>query len=112
MTDILLVCDKEGCFKSLRALGHASFAEKGKDIVCSAETIVLRTAMEILKDTKGVVLNADVASRGSLAFSVEVSKSFENTERLKCTADFIRVALKSLMDEYPDNVQLREISED
>jgi len=111
MTDILLVCSKEGCFKSVKASGHAGFAKKGKDIVCAAETIVLRTAMEILEDTKGVVVNADVASRGNLAFSVEVSEC-SSKERLICTADFIRKAIKSLSEEYPEYVQLREITED
>ena len=112
MTDILLVCDEEGCFRACEAHGHASFAPKGRDIVCASETLVLRTAMKILENTKGCVLNANVASRGNLAFSVEVSKSPENTERLKCTADFIRSAIKSLQEEFPEHVKLREKSED
>ncbi len=113
MTDILLVCDKEGCFRSVTALGHASFARKGKDIVCAAETIVLRTVLNVLKNTEGVNVNANTASRGTLAFSVEASvSSVEITERLKCMADFVREALTSLSEEYPEYVHLREITEE
>jgi len=32
-------------------------------------------------------------------------------ERLRCTADFIRLGVTNLAQEYPANVQLRELSE-
>lgn len=122
MTDVLLVTGSSGQFRSVSASGHAGFAAKGKDIVCAAETIILRTSLEILQSTPGLVLNTDMASRGNLAFSVETDASGQvasgaeeasvNLERLKCTADFIRTGIRSLEDEYPGNVRLREIIQD
>ena len=108
MTEILLVCSKEGCFRACNASGHAGFAAKGKDIVCASETTILRTALEILEKTDNITVKADAPSRGRLAFSVEEGESLYR-ERLICVADFIRYGIKALSDEYPDNIHLREI---
>ena len=75
MTEVLLVCSKDGCFKSVSASGHAGFASKGKDIVCAAESMLLRTAMEVLEQTENVALESDVSERGKLFFSAECKDS-------------------------------------
>ena len=49
MTEVVLVCGREGEFRRVSASGHASFAARGKDIVCAAETVLLRTALEVLQ---------------------------------------------------------------
>lgn len=107
-----MVCNGQGCFKSLEASGHAGFSSRGRDIVCAAETSILRTALQVLEQTEGILLNKNDASRGTLAFSVEVKSSSEKLEeRLKCTADFVRAGIKSLAEEYPEHVLLREKKE-
>ncbi len=112
MTDVLLVCNKFGMFKSVKAKGHASYSSKGNDIVCAAITILLRTAIDVLEKTEGISLSIDSSSRGNLAFCVEDAK--ENTlnevlkSRLICVGDFLRQGIKSLAQEFPKNVQLRE----
>ena len=112
MTEILLVCDENGLFKSLSASGHAGFSTKGKDIVCAGISILLDTAMEVLLKTEGIVLEKEIACRGKLAFHVA---SFESVvpakERLKCIADFIRQGINSLTKDYPAYVLLREIKQ-
>ena len=112
MTTVLLVCGSDGCFKSCSAKGHAFFAARGRDIVCAAETHLLRTALSVLEKTKGIGLSCDASERGSLAFGVEVEgHSAELAERLRCTADFIREGISSLSQEYPGCVLLKEIIE-
>lgn len=112
MTKVLLVCGTDGCFKSCSAKGHAFFAARGRDIVCSAETLLLRTAISVLEKTGGIKLSCDASERGSLAFSVEVQgHSAELAERLRCTADFIRDGISSLSEEYPGCLLLKEIIE-
>ena len=112
MTTVLLVCGSDGCFKSCSAKGHAFFAARGRDIVCAAETHLLRTALSVLEKTKGIRLSCDASERGSLAFDVEVEgHSAELAERLRCTADFIREGISSLSQEYPGCVLLKEIIE-
>ena len=111
MIDVLLVCCTDGAIKSCSACGHAGFAAKGKDLVCAAVSSLLRTAVEVLQKTDGMVIRTEIPSRGNLAFSVEDCGGSGNTERLVCTADFIRVGIKALSDEYPKCVQLREQTE-
>lgn len=118
MTDILLVCNTRGQLTGLSAKGHAGYAEKGSDIVCSAVSVLLAAALELLENTRGLSVKSDTASRGALAFSVEVSAALTDEEklllgeRLKCTADFVRSGLRSVCRQYPDNVRLREKSEE
>ncbi len=111
MTEVVLVCSREGCFKACTASGHSGFAAKGKDIVCASETTILRTALDVLEKTDTLNVKADAPSRGQLAFIVEEGEPL-NRERLICVADFIRCGLKALSDEYPDNIRLREIIEE
>ena len=112
MTKVLLVCGTDGCLKGCSARGHAFFAAKGRDIVCSAQTLLLRTALSVLEGTEGLSVCCDASERGSLAFSVQVEfHSAELAGRLKCTADFIRDGISSLSQEYPGCVQLKEIIE-
>jgi len=109
--EVLLVCGKDGAFKSCNASGHAGFAAKGKDIVCAAVTELLRTAVQVLQKTEGMTVKTETPSRGKLAFSVEDNGCSMKIERLRCTADFIRLGVTNLAQEYPANVQLRELSE-
>ena len=108
MTQILLVCSQDGAFKRVTASGHAGFAKKGKDIVCAAETSLLRTAMQVLEQTEGVLVKSDASERGFLSFSAEASGS---RERLVCVADFIRTGIKSISCEFPELVKLEELTE-
>ena len=118
MTEVLLVCRANGAFRSCRASGHALFASRGNDIVCAAETIILRTAMDFLEHSCGILVTKDTASRGKLLFCAEVSETvpleqrFVALERLKSVADFIRIGIGSLSGEYPKNVRLLEKTED
>lgn len=112
MTSVLLVCDRTGAFKRCSAEGHAGSGVRGRDIVCAAESHLLRTAMAVLEETEGLNLLSDASKRGSLAFSVEIEcPSSALDERLKCAADFIRTGMRMLSGEYPEFVQLREITE-
>lgn len=109
MISVTLSYGKNGVLKKCEANGHACFSKKGTDIVCSAVTILLRTAAELLSHTENVAFEADFASRGNLAFRVEVKEESPELEsRLRCISDFIRVGIDSVSKEYPENVHLRE----
>lgn len=108
MTSVLLVCGGDGSIKSCTASGHAGFAAKGKDIVCAAETLLLRTALQVLESIDGIEVFVDASRRGFLSFSVKAGYDESNVERLSCVADFIRTGIKSLSEEYPRLVRLIE----
>ncbi len=110
MTAVTLSTGKNGVLIKCQANGHADFSRKGSDIVCSAITILLKTAMQFLSRNKDVTLEADTSSRGNLAFCVEVTVDKPETEFcLKYTADFLREGFKTLSKEYPQNVSFTEV---
>lgn len=113
MTVVRLSSGRDGTFLSCRAEGHAGFAVKGADIVCSAVTVLLRTALQILSDTEGIELQADGLTRGELSFSIR-AENFDGQlqARLICIRDFIRQGIRSLTDEYPGYVALLEHTEE
>ena len=109
MTVVALSYGKNGVIKKCQANGHAGFSKKGTDIVCSAVTILIRTAMQVLSHNEDVLLIADASSRGSLAFTVEAKTESPETEtQLKCIGDFLRTGIKALTKEFPENVILTE----
>lgn len=115
MTEVVLSYGKNSVIKNFQANGHADFSKKGNDIVCSAITILVRTAMQVLSQTENITFEADTSSRGRLAFSViiendlDFEKKIEIESRLKCVSDFLRNGISSLSEKYPQNVQMREI---
>jgi len=109
MTQVLLVRHKNGELQSCSAIGHSGFSVKGSDIVCAAITTLLRTTLEVLENSEGIRLVADVASRGSLAFTVKRDESeySDSDKKLIFAGDFLELGLKRLMKDYPSNVTLQ-----
>ena len=108
MIHIELVLDKDSVLVSCNAQGHAGYAGRGFDIVCSAVTVLIRTVYDVLSSHGCIVLNSDVLLRGKLAFYVE-SYCASEVECLKTAGEFLGKGLKSLQKEYPQYVELREI---
>ena len=59
MTTITLVKARSGLSISCKALGHSGFAKSGEDIVCSAVTILMRTALQVLSQASGIDFETD-----------------------------------------------------
>ncbi|MBQ9206136.1 MAG: ribosomal-processing cysteine protease Prp [Treponema sp.] len=109
MTVVTLSYGKNGVIKKCQANGHADFSKKGSDIVCSAITILVRTAMQVLSHNENVLLIADASSRGNLSFAVEAKSENPQTEtQLICIGDFLRTGFQALTKEFPKNVILME----
>ena len=108
MISVLLTCGKDGALASCRARGHARFAERGGDIVCSAVTVLLRTTMQALSGTEGVTVRTDASERGALDFDVSAeSVPAESRAALVYAGRFLEAGLASLVREYPLNVELK-----
>ncbi|MBQ0002410.1 MAG: ribosomal-processing cysteine protease Prp [Treponema sp.] len=107
MTKVLLVKANDGSALHTVSEGHSGFAEKGKDIVCSAVTILMRTAIGLLSDTSGIELKTDTSLRGYLSFEARVLKDDSKLkERLSTIGDFLKEGFESLSEEFPQNVKL------
>ena len=111
MTNVTIFSGKNGVIKKCEANGHAGFSKKGSDIVCSAVTILLRTAMETFSQVETVTFDADTTARGKLSFFLEADDGNPFVEaRLKGVSDFLRNGLKSLSEEFPEYVFFDETS--
>ena len=109
MTVVTLSYGRNGVIKKCQANGHAGFSKKGSDIVCSAITILIRTAMQVLSHNENVLIVSDASARGSLSFTVEAkSENLETETQLKCIGDFLRTGFLALTKEFPENVILTE----
>ena len=87
--------------------GHASFGEKGKDIVCSAVSILVYTLLNMLKDEesdKRLKLKREIVRDGY--FCVEIEPFDFSKNRTKGIIDTVVMGLALLNQEYPDNVKL------
>lgn len=87
--------------------GHSGFNEKGKDIVCSAVSILVYTLLNMLKDEesdKRLILRREVVRDGY--FCVEVEPFEFSKSRTKGIIDTVIMGLALLNEEYPKNVKL------
>lgn len=105
MTNITLVKSKSGAFVECSALGHSGFAKKGKDIVCSAVTILMRSAIQVLSSTSEIDFYTDTSLRGKITFLARTKKSdLALQERILTIGDFLQSGFDSLAKEFPENV--------
>ena len=87
--------------------GHSGFSEKGKDIVCSAVSILIYTLLNMLKDEesdKHLKIRREIINDGY--FCVEIEPFDFSKERTKGIIDTVIMWLSLLNDEYPENVKL------
>lgn len=110
MIHILLVSGNDGTLKSFSASGHAEAAERGFDIVCSAVTSLLRTAIlslqSIEKQLGGLIISVQAEKRGNLNAEIKYSAP-DYISILAYLFDFLVIGLKSIEDEYPNCVELK-----
>lgn len=111
MINAILRHNESGVLLSFEASGHAGFAKKGKDIVCSAVSILFRTAVSVLEKCDDVKLEVNAKERGFL--KVEIAKideaenlSEKTKEKLEFLSEFLTEGLQSIEDEYPDCIKL------
>lgn len=106
MISVLIERSKSGVLLGLNAKGHAGYAERGSDIVCSAVTVLIRTTLQILSELQGVNLKTDCSERGFVSFKILDGFSSVCEEKLKYAGDFLQTGLISVAKEFPDNLDI------
>ncbi len=87
--------------------GHSGFNEKGKDIVCSAVSILVFTLLNALKNEesdKHLVFRREIVHDGY--FCVEVEPFDFSRKRIEGIIETVILGLVLLNEEYPENVKL------
>ena len=85
--------------------GHAGFAEAGQDIVCAAASILTTTCVNALETVAGVKPEA-TAESGLMLISLPRDAGHDAQVILKS----MRQGLSDLREEYPEYLQLKELS--
>jgi uncharacterized protein YsxB (DUF464 family) len=112
MVTVWLTSLPSGRFYSCAAAGHADCGESGKDLVCAAVSMLLRTTASALTETKGLVVKTEAPEKGAFAFSAEHSGKGSNAATADAQLLFVYTLLRSgfraLEKEYPGHIVLNE----
>jgi len=99
------VVDDRLCLISLDVNGHADFADNGRDIVCSAVSVLVRTAGRILLSR--LTNNCEYDSDGKGSFRLKVLKTTEGKrEWMRGVTEFLLNGLSDLEKDFPAFVKL------
>ena len=89
----------------LRAEGHAGYAEKGKDIVCAAVSVLMQTlAYSVDADNTGNTFEFSDGKNGN-RLTVQAPISVLNRDKF----DLVVEGLSRLAENYPENVQFKKL---
>ena len=95
---------------SIKAKGHADYDEKGKDIVCSAVSILFYTLAQTLIEYEAILdkePDIDIKQSGEMSISCKPKDGFEGNINLIFFT--ILNGLQLLADGYKDNISLTVI---
>ena len=100
MITAVAVVDARLCLVELDVNGHADFADSGRDIVCSAVSILIRTASRILLSQLGK--DCEYKSDGKGSFKLIVSKIPDGKQDWMIgLTEFLLNGLSDLEKDYP-----------
>lgn len=89
----------------LRAEGHAGYAEKGKDIVCAAVSVLMQTlACSVDANNTGNTFELSDGKNGN-RLTVQAPMSVLNRDKF----DLVVEGLIRLAENYPENVQFKKL---
>jgi uncharacterized protein len=93
----------DGDIAEFTAKGHAFYDEPGKDIVCSAVSILLYNAVNSCEQLLGVEL--DVNDDGS-TFAVRVGPEHLHHEGVQLLLKSMEFGLRQIAEQYPQYVKV------
>ncbi len=101
---ICIDCSKaNGKIQSLSIVGHANFAKRGKDIVCSAVSAIIFGGLNALKNPKSFNINID-EDKGIIIIESKDNVSMHDYDVLNT----ILIQLKTVEETASKNVKIVE----
>jgi len=104
MIEINAVLEDDGTLRECKAEGHAGAGKAGYDIVCAAVSVLMRTALNVLSERKGITIRGGAPERGQLW--LEADYEAEGKDFLFAAGVFLIDGLKSVAQEFPKNCKL------
>lgn len=95
----------DGVLRRVDSSGHAGTDARGRDLVCAAASVLLRTAYEALTQVPGTRVEGSASEPGTLWFSLREYPP-EGADRLRGIGDFLLTGLSGLEREHPGALKL------
>jgi uncharacterized protein len=102
--EIEAIFDGDGVIMTCIAEGHAKAGKAGTDIVCAAVSVLMRTALTVLSDRKGITVNGGAPKPGQMWLEAEYDA--DGKEFLFAAGVFLVEGLQSIAREFPKNCKL------
>lgn len=109
MINVTLWLDKSGCLYGIDASGHSGSAAKGKDIICSAASSLLRTVSRLLEIEPSVELVGSIEEQGELHLRFNLLDK-SKSDWLRGVSSFAVLGLKDLEAEYPSFFRIQLVN--
>ena len=93
----------EGQVIGFLCAGHAAYAEEGRDIVCSAVSVLTETCVNALESVCGLRPEARV-SKGSMRVRIPADAGHD----AQVVLGVLRQGLSDLQEQYPDLIAINE----
>ncbi|MDR1230909.1 MAG: ribosomal-processing cysteine protease Prp [Spirochaetaceae bacterium] len=100
----VVTLDRSSLLRSLSVTGHAEHGGVGHDIVCSAVSVLARTAGAVLSGRPYIEASVSAPVRGMLYLNIEHER--EGEVYLSVVQDFLLEGLRSVAAEYPACLQV------
>jgi uncharacterized protein YsxB (DUF464 family) len=92
--------DRRGLLRACRVEGHAGSGPGGRDPVCAAVSVLVRTALRTLSGRKGIIVRGGAPERGLLWMETDCTE--EGREFLAVAGTFLIEGLMSVSEDFPD----------
>jgi hypothetical protein len=106
MTHIDLYRTREGHLQGFRLKGHAGMAEKGRDIVCAAVSVLTQTAVLGLHRHLG--LTPDVERKDGYLTCMLTEREMIEMSAVQAILETMVIGLTDIAGQYPDYVRIKE----
>lgn len=110
MVQVEIYRTSAGAVSGFQAVGHAGFAEHGRDIVCAAVSVLTQTAVLALSAHAGVspAVTVDEDS-GRLVCRLPEELNPSQNERAQIILETMATGLQAVAREYGDYVTVKEV---
>jgi uncharacterized protein YsxB (DUF464 family) len=105
MIMIYLKRDSDGSIIGYKVKGHAGFDDYGKDIVCSAVSVVVQSNLLGLREVAGIDIDYS-AGQGELVCMLPRGLDSENKDKARLLLGTMYLTLRNIADNYPGNISL------
>lgn len=110
MIEVRLKPHSLGGYKSIEMLGHAQYADYGKDIVCAGISALIQTAVLGLENVVNIKPSVQ-KKQGYFLLKLPDNMTMEELEKAKIILDTTFLGIEDISKSYPLNIRLKVLEE-